>query len=211
MVYFVLTCDIVHSKKTTNRLEVQETLKAVIKQINSDYAKKLISPFTIVWGDSFQGVIKELKDFYPIFERLEEGLMLKFRCGLGVGKISTKISKNSLEMDGPAFHRSQAALKIASDDHRAAWIQSENDSFDQLTNSLLTLLTTLKLGWTKRQKKVIYFRKQGLTYEQIGKTIETENRENISKQAISNILKSAHWKQITLAIETLNKLTFPEC
>ncbi|PWI47585.1 hypothetical protein CEE45_11065 [Candidatus Heimdallarchaeota archaeon B3_Heim] len=211
MMYFVMTCDIVHSKEVTNRLEVQEELKTVIKQINIDYSKKIMSPFIIVWGDSFQGVLKELTDFYSIFERLEEDLSFKFRCGLGIGTISTKFSRKSLEMDGLAFHRSRAALKIASDNRRTAWIQSENDSFDQLTNSLLTLLTTLKLQWTNRQKEVIHLRKQGLTYEKIGKKIITEKEENITKQAVSNILKSAHWEEISLAIETLNKLSYPKC
>ena len=42
MMYFVMTCDIVHSKEVTNRLEVQEELKTVIKQINIDYSKKQI-------------------------------------------------------------------------------------------------------------------------------------------------------------------------
>ena len=206
-----MTCDIVHSKEVANRLEVQEELKTVIKQINIDYSKKIIAPFIIVWGDSFQGVLKELTYFYSIFERLEEDLSFKFRCGLGIGTISTQFSRNSLEMDGRAFHRSRVALKIASDNRRTAWIQSENGSFDQLTNSLLTLLTTLKLQLTDRQKEVIHLRKQGLTYEKIGKKIVTESEENITKQAVSNILKSAHWEEISLAIETLNKLTYPKC
>ncbi|MHA1993242.1 MAG: SatD family protein [Candidatus Hodarchaeales archaeon] len=209
--YFVITCDIVHSKDITDRYKAQESLKSVIKEINTKYSEKIISPFVIVWGDSFQGILKELKDFYLIIEHLEEGLPFKFRCGLGIGTITTKFSTNSLEMDGPAFYKSQAALKIASENHRIAWIQSENSLFDQLTNSVLTLLTTLKSGWTERQKKVIKLRKQNLTYEKIGKRIKTKDKDKITKQAVSNILKSAHWEEITLAIETLNKLTYPKC
>ncbi len=210
MLYYVLTCDIVHSKEITNRLAVQEELKAVINQINVDYSEKLLSPLIIVWGDSFQGVLKELKYFNQVFERLEDDLSFKFRCGLGIGTISTKFSKISMEMDGPAFHRSRAALKIASENRRTVWIQSENKSFDQLTNSLLTLLTILKSGLTERQKQVIALRKQGLTYEKIGKTVKTDNKLKITKQAVSNILSSAHWEEISLAIETLNNLTYLE-
>ncbi len=209
--YVVLTCDIVHSREITNRLEVQETLKSVINQINLDYSERIISPFVIVWGDSFQGVLKELKNFYSIFERLEEELPFNFRCGIGIGTISTTISKNSMEMDGPAFYRSRGALEIAHKNQRSVWIQSKNKSFDQLTNSLLTLLNILKEPWTDRQKEVIHYRRQGLTYEKIGKRIKTKNSNNITKQAVSNILKSAHWEEIRIAIETLNNLTFPVC
>jgi len=63
-------------------------------------------------------------------------------------------------------------------------------------------ITTAKSRWTRKQKAIIRLRKQNLTYEDIGKS------RNITKQAVSNILKSAHWKDVSLAIETLNNLTY---
>ncbi|MHA1220948.1 MAG: SatD family protein [Candidatus Heimdallarchaeota archaeon] len=202
MTYYILTCDLVRSREVTRRLEAQEELKTVIKLINEVFKKKILSPFVIVWGDSFQGALKSLSDFYAIIESFEENLSVKFRCGIGIGTITTIFSPNTLEMDGPAFHRSQEALEFAKEEKHSVWIKSEKSSFDKVVNALLILLSTIKSGWTSKQKAVIYLRKQDLTYKDIGK------RRNITKQAVSNILKSAHWKEVALAIETLNNLTY---
>jgi hypothetical protein len=107
-------------------------------------------------------------------------------------------------MDGPAFHRSQAALEFAKEEKRSVWIKSEKPSFDKLVNTSLILLSTVKSGWTETQKETIHLRRKSLKYENIGK------RRGITKQAVSNILKSAHWKDVALAIETLNNLTYED-
>ncbi len=202
--YCILTCDLVRSREVTRRLEAQEELKAAIKLINGVFRKTILSPFVIVWGDSFQGVLKSLSGFYSILETFEENLSVKFRCGIGIGKITTIFSPNTLEMDGPAFHRSQEALEFAKEEKRSVWIKSEKTSFDKVVNTLLILLSTVKSGWTNKQKAIIGLRKQDLTYKDIGK------RRSITKQAVSNILKSAHWKDVSLAIETLNNLTYDD-
>lgn len=202
--YYVLTCDLVHSREVTHRLEAQEELKTVITLVNGIFKEIILSPFVIVWGDSFQGALKSLSDFYSILETFEENFSVKFRCGIGIGSITTVFSPNSLEMDGPAFHRSHEALEFAKEEKRSVWIKSGKTSFDKVVNALLILLSTLKSGWTSKQKAVITLRKQNLTYKDIGK------RRNITKQAVSNILKSAHWKDISLAIETLNNLTYDD-
>jgi hypothetical protein len=183
-------------------LEAQEELKTTIKMINNTFKETILSPFVIVWGDSFQGVLKSLSGFYSILETFEEKLSVKFRCGIGIGTISTKFSSNTLEMDGPAFLRSREALEFAKEKKYAVWMKSEKVYYDEIVNALLILLSTIKSGWTKRQKTVIQLRKQDLKYKDIGKNL------GISKQAVSIILKSAHWKDASFAIETLNKLTY---
>ncbi|MHA1946196.1 MAG: SatD family protein [Candidatus Hodarchaeales archaeon] len=202
MKYYILTCDLVSSRDFKQRLEVQEELKITIELINNIFKETILSPFVIVWGDSFQGVLKSLSGFYSILETFEENLSVKFRCGIGIGTISTKFSLNTLEMDGPAFLRSREALEFAKEEKHSVWMKSEKASYDKIVNALLILLSTIKSGWTNKQKAVIKLRKQELKYKDIGK-----NR-GISKQAVSNILKSAHWKDISFAIETLNNLTY---
>ncbi|MCK4848052.1 MAG: hypothetical protein KAT16_03415 [Candidatus Heimdallarchaeota archaeon] len=203
--YYILTCDLVHSREVTRRLEAQEELKTAIKLINSVFKKNILSPFVIVWGDSFQGALKSLSSFYTILETLEENISVKFRCGIGIGTITTVFSPNTLEMDGPAFHRSQEALEFAKEEKRSLWIKSDKPSFDKVVNALFILLSTVKSGWTSKQKAIISLRKQDLVYEEIGK------RRSITKQAVSSILKSAHWKDVSLAIETLNNLSYQDC
>jgi hypothetical protein len=203
-IFYVVTCDLVHSKQIKARSKVQETLKTAIRDINQKFVKLIAAPFVIVWGDSFQGVLKSLEGLYTILESFEKHLLVNFRCGLGIGQISTRFSKNALEMDGPAFHRSKEALSVAEKKRRSIWIQSNKEPFDRMVNTLFALLSTIKSGWTSRQRSIIQLRRQNLTYEGIGK------KENITKQAVSNILKSAHWDVASLAIETLNNLSFSE-
>ena len=137
--YFILTCDLVRSREITRRLEAQEELKNAIDLINGVFKETILAPFVIVWGDSFQVVLKSLSGFYSILETFEENLSVKFRCGIGIGRITTNFSPNTLEMDGPAFHRSQEALEFAKEEKRSVWIKSEKTSFDKVVNTLLIL------------------------------------------------------------------------
>ena len=200
--YIILTCDLIGSKEVLDRYKIQQELKEATKAINTKFSRNICSPFVIVWGDSFQGVLGSLENFYTILESFEEYLSIDFRCGLGIGTINTPFSANPLEMDGPAFHRSQNALMIAEKERRTIWLQSEKKLFDNMINTILTLLTTIRKGWTSRQQEIIKLRKKNLTYKEIGE------RKKISKQAVSIILKSAHWEEVSLAIETLNKLDY---
>ena len=202
--YFSLTCDLVGSKTATDRYKVQQELKKAIIEINDTFAEKIDAPFVIVWGDSFQGVLNTLKGFYTILETIEDLLPIDFRCGLGIGAINTPFSTNPLEMDGPAFHRSQKALVIAEKQRRTIWIESEKESFNNLVNTILTLISTMKKGWTPRQRDVIRLRRKNMTYREIGENLSKQ----ITKQAVSVILKSAHWEEISFAIETLNNLNY---
>jgi hypothetical protein len=155
-----------------------------------------------VWGDSFQGVLNSLDNFFTLLEAFEFNLSIGFRCGIGIGSINTPFSTNPLEMDGSAFHRSQNALMTAKKKGRVVWLQSEKVLFDNMINTILTLLMTIKKGWTARQQEIMQLRKKNLTYKEIGQ------RKGISKQAVSIILKSAHWEEVSLAIETLNNLDY---
>lgn len=169
--------------------------------VNREYRQKLVCPFITVWGDSFQGALKSLKGFYNLIETFEELISVEFRCGIGVGKLTTEISTTTLEMDGPAFHRSRAALDIAEKGQRRVWIQSGNHVFDGMVNSILTLLYALKSRWTPHQKEIIRMRRKGMTYAEIGE------KKKISKQAVYKSLKTAKWEEAFLAIRTLNNLT----
>ena len=199
--YFIVTCDLIRSKKVSERSQVQRGLKKAVNIVNEQYSKELLCPFITVWGDSFQGALKSLKGFYDILEAFEELISVEFRCGIGIGEITTEVSSNTLDMDGPAFHHSRAALEIAAKDQRRVWIQSGNNIFDGMVNALLTLLYALKVRWTPQQKQIIQLRRKGMTYIEIGE------KKNISKQAVYKSLKAAKWTEASLAISTLNDLT----
>jgi hypothetical protein len=199
--YYVVTCDLIQSKKLLNRSKIQQEIKNALNFVNTQYSKQLLCSFVIVWGDSFQGALKSLRGFYEIIETFEELISVDFRCGIGIGKITTEFSTNVLEMDGPAFYRSKSALEIAEKDHRSIWLQSGNNHFDIMVNTVLLLLNTLKMRWTVHQKEIISLRRKGQKYKEIGK------RKGISKQAVNKALKTARWTDASFAIHTLNEVT----
>ncbi|MHA2073079.1 MAG: SatD family protein [Candidatus Hodarchaeales archaeon] len=200
MSIIVVTCDLIHSKDLSDRFKIQENLKDAVNIVNSKYSREILCPFIIIWGDSFQGALKSLKGFYSILEMLEDNIPAKFRCGIGIGAISTKISSTTLEMDGPAFHKAKIALEMAEKNGWSIIIQSENEHFDDMVNTILILLYNIKKRWTKRQKKIIQLRKKGWTYKEIGTNVD------IKPQTVHKILKAAEWKSASIAIQTLNKL-----
>ena len=200
--YFIITCDLIQSKTAHDRSRIQEELKQAVNIVNERFSKELLCPFTSVWGDSFQGALKSLDGFYNILDMFEQLISIEFRCGLGIGEISTDFSLNTLEMDGMAFYRSQNALEIAKKERYYVWIQSGNTHFDTLVNTILTLVYAIKTRWNPRQREIIRLRQEGLTQEEIGA------RKGISKQAVSKMLKYTHSKAVFFAIDTLNDLAY---
>ena len=181
------------SRQIQNRVDVQQQLKHTLQEINQEYKSQLEAPFVIVWGDSFQGAIKSFKYTYEILESISERFPNKFRCGIGIGDISTSLSSNVLEMDGEALINSRFSLKVTAFYKLDVWIHSRNLLFNKTMNVLFLLLRTLTNQWTDTQREVIRYRKQHLTYQQIGEL------RGVSKQAINNILRSAKWPQIEMA------------
>jgi len=202
LMHYILTCDIKGSRKLNNREEVQKELKTVIDRVNKIYKDNLEVPFIIVWGDAFQGALKNLENLYEIIEYLTTTFSANFRCGLGIGKISTDISQNTLEMDGPAFHNSQKALTIAKENDRKIWAITENKKYDNMINTIFILIQEIKDELTARQREIINLRRQGHTYEEIGK------KTKITKQGVYGILKAAKWESLKIAEQTLNNLEY---
>ncbi len=197
--YYIVTCDLIQSKKVENRAKVQQRIKDTLNFVNTQYSEQILCPFVIVWGDSFQGALKSLKGFYEIVEAFEELIPVDFRCGIGIGKITTEYSNNVLEMDGPAFYHSKSALEIAEKDHKSIWLQSGNTYYDVMVNTIMILLNALKKRWTDHQKEIISLRRKGKKYEEIGR------QKDISKQAVNKALKTAQWAEASFAIHTLNE------
>lgn len=202
MTYFIVTGDLIASREIPNRAQIQKDLQKTLEDINNRFAKNIVCPFVIGWGDAFQGALVSLSGLYDIIESFENQLTIKFRCGIGIGEISTDFKLNPLEMDGPAFHASQFALAEAKKNQNFVWIKSERGQFDMIINTLWLLLSTIKSGWTERQCEVIQLRRLSLTYVEIGRKL------GITKQAVYNILKSAQWEAVEHGINTLNHLEY---
>lgn len=198
--FCVITGDLRKSRKLKNREEIQEGLKEILNKINQKYKERIIGRFILTGGDEFQGMLKTLQGSYSLLLSLEK-IPVNFYCGIGVGGINTKISSKVSEMDGEAFYKAREALQEAKKLRQTFLIKSGNPLRDKTLNVLFSLLGIIKEGWTSRQREITAFTRQNeLTYKEIGKKV------GISKQAISQILKSAHWKEVRRAEEIITQM-----
>lgn len=114
--YSVINIDIVSSRKIKKREELQEKLKMFFKIANEKYKNILVAPITFTLGDEWQIVLSVPQKSYDVFKYFQSYLLknkIDIYCGIGIGRISTKLSKDTREMDGEAFINAREALNIA--------------------------------------------------------------------------------------------------
>lgn len=208
--YTVIIGDIIDSKKIAERKQVQTKFKEVLHEINQKYAADIASQFTITLGDEFQGLLKNRNNIFNIITEIEMGIHpISMRFGIGVGEVSTAINfKSSSEIDGPAYHRARAMveeLEISESQYskRQANMliasQEENQEIDQLLNAILSVCTTLKSKWTKRQWEVVeaYLANEENQYR-------TAEILGIGQSSVSKALNAAEFATYQSAMDTVN-------
>lgn len=198
--YVVLTGDLKSSRKllALDRAKIQENLKKALTIINKKFKDTIIAKFIIVQGDAFQGMISSPKYLFDIYYALFENIAHQYYLGVGIGNISTDISKNVGEIDGEAFHRAIKALEQSKKENE--WIKFEGcKEIDGIITCLLNFMADTMWNWTKRQREIVIYykkmksRKADLTLEEIAKDI------GIKKQTISKILGRSKYKMIEKA------------
>ncbi|OPJ57431.1 SatD family protein [Clostridium oryzae] len=112
-IYSVINMDIVNSRNSENRAELQEQLKHYFKHLNLEYNNILVAPITFTLGDEWQIVLRCCSETYNIFSKIKKFLRkhnAAAYCGIGIGTISTKESEDTRQMDGKAFIYAREAL-----------------------------------------------------------------------------------------------------
>jgi len=193
--YIVLMGDLKSSRKLKNRAKVQKKLKNSLSMINEEFEEAIIAKFIVVGGDSFQGMISSPKYFPDIYYLLFENIGHQFYLGIGIGDISTTLSRNIGEMDGEAFHKASATLKQTKKEN--VWINFKSGwEADDIISSLLNFVADAMWSWTKRQREVVTHykksksKKSGVTLQEIADDM------GIKKQTVSKILKRSRYKMV---------------
>lgn len=203
--------DIVNSKKIENRNIVQKDFKNILRIINYKYSEDIASDFTITMGDSFQGLLKSRKNIFKIICEIELALSpTELRFGIGIGDITTDIIReNSLEVDGPAFHRARAMiveLEQKESQYNEPYTNlristgEENIEIDRLINSTLSVCSALKSKWTDRQKQIIeaYMDNEMNQYK-------AANALNIGQSSVNKALINSLFYSYKGAIDTVSE------
>ncbi|GAB4170398.1 MAG: SatD family protein [Calditrichia bacterium] len=199
----VIMGDLQGSRKldSEERYKAQLFLKLTLAQINENYSEYVEAPFMITKGDEFQGVLTNISVAFDILLDLERLLYpLYFRFGMGMGLIHKMGGTLPIEMDGPAFHLANKALKKAKQIKQNIIIYSGNEFVDQLVNQILILVYSIKKQW-----KEDYFQYYW-QYKELKSIKKIAEYRNISAQAVSSAIQRLHIKEIYSAEETTKNL-----
>lgn len=205
--YIAIIGDLIDSKQTTHREQLQENLIQSFSVINQKYAHIIVSKLTITLGDEFQVLIEPNDQLFQLIDDIQRLINHPIRFGIGYGSISTEINPEmSIGADGPAYWHARAAIEeVASHNYSGNLRQvfiglGEKDT---TINTILLLTDTLRSSWTRTQLDVF----NGLLAEGIYQPVFNQNalakKLNLSASALSKRLNSANIKIYLMAKENL--------
>lgn len=209
--YVAIIGDIKESKKIENRNEVQKKLKKALEEINEKHDNDISSKFIITLGDEFQGLLCNGANTMYIISEIERKMYpVKIRFGVGVGTITTDVSKEmSIGADGPGYYKARNALEVLKDNEKkkqtnAADIRFEIESDNQATaimiNTILSLLTAIKDSWSDRQREIIWD-----MLEHQDSQIDAAKRLKIKQPAVQKSLSKGRYYAYKDALDTIGK------
>lgn len=196
MNYLIIIGDIVDSKKIQHRKKFQNEFQNLINELNSEYKDIIVSPLTITLGDEFQGILKNTKNLFLMFHKIQSYFTnITFRFALSIGNISTTINHESaIGMDGTGFHDARTAMEINKQKNRnISYYGCQPETL--LIDKMLEWVDQATKKWKQEKWKTLFLNQQGKSQKEI------EQQISISQSAISQNLKN----QITiLVLETEN-------
>lgn len=209
--YVAIIGDIVGSKKIKNRQDIQKQFKAVLSEVNKRFTTDIASEFMITLGDEFQGLLKSRQNVMKIVREIEMAMTpVELRFGIGVGEVSTMIDfKNTLEMDGPAYHRARAMMDTMHEMKTQYSVRQtnimiasgdDNREIDELMNATLSVCSALKSKWTDRQKEIVH---HYLTHDE--NQYKTATALDIGQSSVNKALKSTRFYSYKAAMDVIEK------
>ena len=201
--YTVVIGDISGSKRLNgmDRYQTQLFVKSAIVQINEEFQSILEAPATITKGDEFQALLSLPCEAYQMVRVLQKMVFpICIRYGLGIGNIYRMGGTLPIEMDGPAFHRANRALTLAKKNKNDLWIHSLNKNFDQLVNTIFSLISAIKSRWNERHFKLYW------DYQELGTYKQVAVKESVTPQAIFDVLKNSRAIDVISAEKNLEKI-----
>jgi hypothetical protein len=205
--FTVIIGDISRSKMLSgmDRYQTQLFVKSAIVQINEQYQENIEAPMTITKGDEFQGLVSLPSAAFQIVQALQKMVFpIQIRYGLGIGHIYKMGGILPIEMDGPAFHRANRALMCAKKRKSNLWLISDDEVTDQLINTIFHLITAIKSRWNERHHKLYW------SYQELGTYREVALIENVTPQAVCDVLKNSRAVEVIGAEKKLLQI-FDQC
>lgn len=189
--YAVITADLVLSRQLKDRARVQGQMRSLLQQLNAEFNQSIVAPFRITLWDEFQGMLRNPADIPKVVMRIHTVFRPRMiRVGIGVGAVSTKLSRQVTEMDGPVFIHARSALEMARKQGLEVYVRTGHDDVDRILNAIYRLLTGIASLWTEKQWERINLYRQYGTLERVAEHV------GVTKQAISAGLRNTLWERI---------------
>lgn len=205
--YIAIIGDLIDSKKTAHRAQLQENLIQSFYVINQKYAHIIVSKLTITLGDEFQVLIKPNEQLFQFIDDIQRLINHPIRFGIGYGNISTEINPEmSIGADGSAYWHARAAIEeVASNNYSGNLRQvfiglGEKDT---TINTILLVTDTLRSSWTRNQLDVFNGLLEEGIYQPVFNQSVLAKKLNLSASALSKRLNAGNIKIYLKAKENL--------
>ena len=218
--YFAMIGDMVSSRQIKDRAEVQSKLSAVLEDINKHYRFDLASKFGVTLGDEFQGVLHFAANICEIIDTISTNLYpIRFRFGVGIGKITTEINpESSLGADGPGYWYAREAIDYIheNNDHGRGRVRVRGNNEDDLNliNTSLAVNDLVFGNWRKSQINLLQELVDSGLYREDFEQVMLVAKLGITPPTVSKRVSSAgikvyirNAKAISLAINEIGAVT----
>lgn len=201
MHYLVLVGDLVASRHSPHRQDLQHRLKAVLKRLNQQTAG-LASPYTLTLGDEFQAVFTRADTVFDDMVQILAALHPdRVRFALGLGEITTELNPDqALGMDGPAFYRAREGIEKLKDSGELFTLEGLPDTWAELARGSLSLLSNRVAKWEANRLAILH----GLLMDKPVKDIAHEL--GISEQAVYKNINNGGLKAVMQVLSALAQL-----
>jgi hypothetical protein len=190
--YIAVIGDMVRSRDLprSERALVQQQFDELIRNLNKEYRKNIVSKFVITLGDEFQGLLNTATLIPDLTWRLEEDFPEReLRVGIGLGQLDTPIQKFAINIDGPALHNARAAIEIAKKSNALGGVFNSFGQLDEVLNGLARLLWFHRSHWTLSQRKIANLLRKGMSQSEVAEQLK------IKRQVVSKQVSASGWPQ----------------
>ncbi len=181
-----VTADIRESRQVADRAGLQRVLNAALERANAAFADVLLAPFRVTIGDEWQGLLQDVAPAFAVVRFFRKELYpYTARYGVGEGQLTTALSRDVTQMDGPVFHRSREALRLAKREDQWLVFRTRENHADALLSALGGLIETLMSRWTTHQRERFFL------LEKLGSQKAVAEHLGISVSAVNQSLRAA--------------------
>lgn len=168
--------DIVKSRVTLERAELQKRIQAAVGQVNERFREQIAVPFRIIAGDEIRGLLRDEACSYELILTIERAIWpARMRYSIGIGGITTEMSESIDAMDGPALHRASEGMDLLKNRKRAhgrlILFRSDDQARDDLLNALTFLADSIKSRWTSEQFERAQLAQSGMSVAEIAEKL----------------------------------------